>query len=406
MAAFVPVSALPRLTLAQGALFSPKLDFPLTSGLSILVVGAMILWSLTQSGLGQGAANSDTLGKLLLLQVLINWPHFMVSYWVLYTNPRAWRDYPGATVIVPAVLLAITYAASFPMLGGSGVQSLGVGVSTVIWIFAGLYLAWHYTGQTWGVMMSFGHLSGLKLTATERLVLRNGLRVMVGWHVVWAVQTLAPLPYVGLIQSPAAMMGLNVLAILAFGTGAVALVRAARRTGAIDLRIVGAWLALYMWYLLLFLWPDAYLVVQLSHALQYLGFPLRLELNRSGHPQRITRMVAIYLFCVLSGFLVFLLPSHLVVDATQPTLLAMLGVLINIHHYYTDSAIWKLRRSDVSTGLFGHVKPPPLIATGVHKAFRKAIRSAFSCSVKASGTSSDRVLRLTMRPCGPAGAMS
>ncbi|MEY4981990.1 MAG: hypothetical protein RIR62_256 [Pseudomonadota bacterium] len=356
MSALSPARGLPRLTLARGALFSPWTDFLLTSGLSIAVVGGMILFSLLQSGPAQGEAGADTLGKLLLLQVLINWPHFMVSYWVLYSNRNAWRDYPGATVIVPVALVAIAYAASFPAFGGSGIHSLGVGMSTAIWIFAGVYLAWHYTGQTWGVMMSFAKLSGLRLGTTERMVLRNGLRVMVGWHVVWAIQTLGPLPYMGPLQSPAAMTVMNLLAVLAFGAGAVALWRAARRCGSIDLRVLGAWGVMYMWYLLLYLWPEGYLVVQLSHALQYLGFPLRLELNRPSRRPGLARLAGLYAICVLAGAAVFLLPSHFVVDATQPSLLAMIGVLINIHHYYTDSAIWKLRRSEVSAGLFGHVK--------------------------------------------------
>ena len=347
---------IPRLTLASAALFSPRLDFLLTSGLSMIVVGGLILWSLVQGGFGQGYAAPDTLGKLLLLQILINWPHFMVSYWVLYTNRNAWRDYPGATVVVPMLLLAVAYASSFPALGGNGVNALGLGAATAIWILAGLYLAWHYTGQTWGVMMSFAHLSGLKLSSAERLVLRNGLRVMVGWHVVWGVQTLAPLPLVGVLQTSAAMMVANVLAVLAFAAGAIALFVAARRTGAIDLRIIGAWLVLYMWYLLLFLWPEAYLIVQLSHALQYLGFPLRLEMNRRDSARRTLKLAGIYSFCVGLGLVVFMLPSHFVVDATKPSFLAILGVLINIHHYYTDSAIWKLRKASVSSGLFGHVK--------------------------------------------------
>ncbi len=358
MSVSVSLPALPRLILARGALFSPRLDFVLTSGLSLVVVGAMILWSLFHTGLGQGAAAQDTLGRLLLLQVLINWPHFVVSYWVLYSNRHAWRDYPGATLIVPAVLLAIVYVASLPPLGGQGVHALGIGVSTAIWIFAGLYLAWHYTGQTWGVMMSFAHLSGLTLTGTERFVLRNGLRVMVGWHVVWAIQTLAPLPYLGVLQSAMAMTVLNVAALLAFAAGAVMLFRAARRAGEVDLRVLGAWLVMYLWYLLLYLWPEAYLVVQLSHALQYLGFPLRLELNRPARLQGVVRLGMVYTLCVLGGLAIFLLPAHLVVDHSKPSLLSMIGVLINIHHYYTDSAIWKLRRSNVKSGLFGHLKTP------------------------------------------------
>lgn len=341
------------LFLSDKSILSPRVDFWLTSGLSLLVVGAVVGWTLLRGG-AEGATEG-ILGKLVLFQLLINWPHFMISYWLLYSRKDSLRDYPAATLIVPAILVLLGVAAMLPIFGGSGPGSLGLVMSTVIWTFASFYLAWHYTGQCWGMMMSFGHLSGLKLPATERLVLRNGLRVMIGWHVVWALQTLPQLPLIGPLQSQAAMRLFDALAALAFASGAWALTMAARRGGGIDLRVVGAWAVLYLWYVLLAVNPEAFMLVQLSHSLQYLGFPMRVEMNRAGS-RRALRAALIYGGSVAGGFLVFYVPEFWLVSATgAPTLLAMLGVFVNIHHYYTDSAIWKLKKPEVRDQLFGHL---------------------------------------------------
>jgi len=41
--------------------------------------------------------------------------------------------------------------------------------------------------------------------------------------------------------------------------------------------------------------------------------------------------------------------------AGAPTLAALVGISVNIHHYYSDSAIWKLRTKRVQGSLFSHL---------------------------------------------------
>lgn len=343
----------PNLFLSDKAILSPKTDFWLTSGISFVVVGGVVIWTLLHGG--AMPATEGILGKLVLLQLLINWPHFMISYWLLYSRKNSLKEYPGATLVVPMVLAAFGIAGMLPLFGGSGPGSLGLLISTLIWFFASFYLAWHYTGQCWGMMMSFGHMSGLKLSSSERFILRNGLRVMIGWHVIWALQTLPEMPLLSLAQGPVAMRVFDALGVLAFVAGAFALGSAARRHGGIDLRVIGAWAVLYLWYVLLAINPEAFMLVQLSHSLQYLAFPMRVEMNRAESRPGL-RAGLIYVGSVLGGFLVFYVPEFWIVSASgAPTLLSMLGVFVNIHHYYTDSAIWKLSKSDVRQQLFGHL---------------------------------------------------
>src|SRR5438045_1948536 len=51
------------------------------------------------------------------------------------------------------------------------------------------YLAWHYTGQVWGMMASYAYLAGTRFEKTERLLIRTGLRILLAWQVTWFLYT-------------------------------------------------------------------------------------------------------------------------------------------------------------------------------------------------------------------------
>jgi hypothetical protein len=345
------------LCLSPRAIFSPVVDLLLTSGISIVVMAALIV-AVLSGVLPTTNAGSAVLPKLLLLQVLLNWPHFMVSYRLLYHDRRNLSRFPMAAVGVPVILLAVCIAAVLPAFGGEGPMTANVSIAYILWIFAALYLAWHYTGQTWGVMMIFARLSGMTFTRSERFILQGGFRVLIAWHVIWGLGSLPQLPYVGPLQGPIAQLVVNTAAILSAMAGVLVWVRKLMAKDVVDMRSLGAWIAIYSWYLVLWLIPDAFIFVQLSHALQYLIFPARIELNRNDIKRSATAMrtFLIYLACVFAGLLVFYLPEVALLSPTgAPTIFALLAIAINIHHYYTDSAIWKLRDKSVRDSLFGHV---------------------------------------------------
>jgi hypothetical protein len=351
------------LMLDKKSIFSPLADFIVTSGLSILIMIGLIIFFFATGG-EQGGDTSQILPKLLVLQVLLNWPHFLVSYRLLYSNTSNLAEYPMATVVIPAVLLAICVGATLPVFGGGGIFDANVTIAYFLWVFGSLYLAWHYTGQTWGVMMVFSHLTGLKLTAAERLILRSGLRVLIAWHVIWGLETLPPLPYVNVLQQPIVVLISDILAVIGFASGATIFVRKALKSGPIDLRIIGPWVAVYMWYLVLWLMPDAFMFVQLSHAFQYMIFPARVEMNRDravgqSMSKPLFRTAVIYTVCVIGGLLIFYIPEIYMLSPTGgPTLAALIAIAINVHHYYTDSAIWKMRKDGVRQRLFAHLQRP------------------------------------------------
>ena len=352
-----PQASRAKSSTAADAIFSPALDVLLTGGFSIIILGTYTAYALATGTPGQARIN---LGDLIILQALINWPHFMASYRLLYATPEIRNRHRFASYAVPALLIAL---GAFAVFGGdqpaTGGVSIREDVTDLLFLIAGVYLAWHYTGQAWGMVASFAYLSGLKMTSTERIMIRSGLRVLLVWHVAWGIHdNFGPLtPYVPQIQ-----IALVVFVIASLIAGTFAFASIARRTRKpVPLRMVVPWVATYVWYVALYVDPATFLLVQLAHALQYLPFPFRVEINRSrmrgSHNSKLT--IAMYAtLLVVAGVVVFLVPDKMI-DHSHPgySIGFILASIVNIHHYFTDGVVWKISSTEVRKDLFLHIEP-------------------------------------------------
>ncbi|MEH6610158.1 MAG: hypothetical protein V7696_12390 [Halioglobus sp.] len=347
------------------AIISPWFDFFCVGGLSILLMAGLLVYIFFRKSGGQGEIY---FGSFIILQAMINWPHFMASYRLLYKPSTNIRKHPYATVFVPILLVLAIIAAV--ALGSKSAQDSNTiliqqDIAYYMWLISAFYLAWHYTGQAWGMIASFSYLAGIKITDEEKLILRSGLRILLVWHVVWGVQDL-PRHWLGPVYPylPSLLNVVSACAIAAFIIGAMTFVGIKRRTGQSPTpQMLAPWLAVYLWYLVLNFEPNAYLFVQLSHALQYLIFPLRIELNRS--QSDVTKGAVIrqvlwssryYMLLVLAGLTVFYFPDLMFGDRTQVYGFALLiASAVSIHHYFVDGCIWKISNKEVRSSLFSHV---------------------------------------------------
>src|SRR5262249_9920244 len=145
------------------------------------------------------------------------------------------------------------------------------------------------------------------------------------------------------------------------------------RTGrAPGLRVLLPWVALHLWYVLLYREPASIFWVQNAHALQYLIFPLRVEMNRTltqaglAHPALGRHMAVYYLVTVGLGLLVLqFVPQGIEMALGLRGILPLqfaVGSFVNIHHYFIDNVIWKIRNPAVRQELFGHLQPARAIA--------------------------------------------
>jgi hypothetical protein len=347
------------------AILSPTVDLLLVGGLSLIVFIPLLL-----------SGRSDLVligaGAQAWIAALVNMPHFMASYRIIYRSKEMILRHRWASMYVPAILFAYMAVAAW--------ESQRSPMLVVIFVsVASGYLAWHYTGQVWGMMASFAYLDGRGFDRIERLLVRTSLRILLAWHVTWFLYTQLRDP--GMIR-PAYLL-ISAGTVVAFGLGMTGLAMMYRRTGRMPpARALVAWVAIFVWYAMLARDPKAIFWIQIAHAIQYLAFPIRVEMNRAAaavrsraeSAARVTGHMVAYgvILLAVSLLVAKVMPGHamgIVGDAfgeepgrAAPILLLM---FINIHHYFTDGVIWKISNPEVRKELFAHVPQPKREPTGV-----------------------------------------
>lgn len=337
---------------------APALDVWLFGGASILVLALLCATSLLIS-------SELVLERFLILTVALNGTHFLASYRLLYSSWEFARAYPWASVYMPMFLVVYAFGA----LGALAVNpDLTFPVQILIGT-ASVYLALHYTGQAWGMMASFAYLDGVRFTAGQKSTLRLSLKIMAAWHALWALRLLwtpegASLTYLN--RSSEIMNYIGVLSMLA---GLAALWRVGGAGGRrITSRVLVPYLALYAWYFFLFLHPNALFWVQIFHAIQYLPFPMRVELNRlsgggvSGPSSRSYKALVPYGLVLLAGSALVFGGIPWVAREMGPgakSVWVVIASVINIHHYFIDGCIWRISNPVVSKDLFAHTDIAP-----------------------------------------------
>lgn len=350
-----------------GYIASPALDFWLTGGVS--VIGMTILLLIYWWDGNQSTSVTTAISQAIVLQALVNWPHFMGAYGLLYRPLSNIKKYPFATLYIPAILLICLVMALVMAPHQVSILAVNQDIAYAIWLVAAFYLAWHYTGQAWGMMATFSRLSGLALDQRQRWLLRAGLRLLLIWHVVWGAQDLPEKWFGGWSRYiPELLAVMTWLCIIAFFVGLGIWSRIRMQSGRWpDRRVLVSWLAVYMWYWVLLFMPAAYIWVQLSHALQYLAFPMRMQVNQAAASTSATmsknkRLLAwmpaglrYYLWLVALGMLIFYVPTILFPVNQTYGLSVVLASMVSIHHYFVDGCIWKISHPEVRRALFWHL---------------------------------------------------
>ena len=356
------------------AILSPTLDLLLVGGLSLLVFVPLLLSGRTDLVvIGAGAQ--------AWIATLVNMPHFMASYRLVYRSREMILKHKWASLYVPAILLAYIALALWRAKDAPELGIILVSVSSA-------YLAWHYTGQVWGMMASFAYLEGTSFDKTERTLIRTGLRVLLAWHVTWFLYTQ--------LRDPSRVRPLYLLisggTTVAFLLGAIGIAKMRRRTGHFPpARSLVAWFAIFVWYAAMARDPKAIFWVQIAHALQYLAFPIRVEINRTAsagarQAARFGLHMAAYgiLLLIVSVVVAQVVPgtamsaiAHVFGEEPGKAAPILLLMFINIHHYFTDGVIWHISNPEVRKDLFAHlpredrVKAPPELSTGATRDARR-----------------------------------
>jgi hypothetical protein len=336
----------------RGSILSPVVDFLCVGGLSLIVFVPLLL-----------SGRSDLVlvgaGAQAWLATLINMPHFMASYRLVYRSREMILRHKWASLYVPAILLVYAAGALWEAQYSPVLVVVLVSVSSA-------YLAWHYTGQVWGMMASFAYLDGTGFDKTERFLIRTSLRILLAWQVTWFLHTELRNPE----RVRPAYLLVSAGTLVAFALGLAGLAKMRRRTGRLPpARALVAWLAIFVWYAVMARDPKAIFWIQMAHAIQYLAFPIRVEINRTAAvPVQPAGTMAKHM--ALYGVLL-LAASYVVGELVPATAMSVVGdifgeepgrvapvlilMFVNIHHYFTDGVIWKISNPEVRKELFAHV---------------------------------------------------
>ena len=339
------------------AIISPLIDALCVGGLSLLLLLPLLLS-------GRADLVIVGVGMQAWIAALVNMPHFMASYRLVYRNRETINAHRWAAIYVPLILIAYIAFAVWQ----SRETDLYV---SILMTLQGGYLAWHYTGQAWGMMATYTYLDGRSFQTVERRLVRSGLYLLLAWHVAWFFRWgFGETRFGPLLES--LYFILSVLSVVALVAGLVGLAMMKARTGRFPpARALIAWGAIFVWYAAMARDPRAIFWVQIAHALQYLMFPVRVEINRtrrsgSGQSRLVTHMAAylIVLVAVSVAMAVWIPARAMDVVADwlgrrpgEVTALSLLAFL-NVHHYFTDGVMWKLRNPAVREDLFGHLPAP------------------------------------------------
>jgi len=335
----------PGTTPSRWYFVHPWVDTLCVGGLSILAfAGAMMSpWGSTSGPL------PNALALALALQWIINWPHFSATSYRLLRSPENRREFPLTTYLIPVfVAAAVVVSLQSP-------QS----VAPYFIKFFMLWSPYHFTAQSLGICLLYSRRAGYAISTTERRALSMFL---FGTFLVSTAQAetyLQSLSFVGIVYPSLGIPWqlVAVLKLLMYVGGLQFLLSASQRYLRGDrlpfiVPIVAV--AQYVWFVVGIYAPSFYVFVPVFHALQYLLIAWVMELKEHRSGRTTGQITAVWgIVNVLGGAgLFWALPRAVAFFGVSLDLAtAVLIAGIQIHHFFVDGVIWKLRNPRVANPL-------------------------------------------------------
>jgi hypothetical protein len=321
------------------------------------------------------------------LSLLVNYPHFLISYKLAYSRGRAFvTTHWWQLLVVPALLIAtFAYAYAYyevpvsqlPIfslasrdLGGLGANArvfsgprlgdLLFGLTFNVMIFT---VGWHYTKQVFGCMMVYAYFDKYKFTASQRTLTKYAL-LSIWWlnfvsaNAAGAQNNFSQFKYYA-FDLPDILVPITTLLVY----GGFVLVAYAvfwknyrERGQAPGVNMVVPFLSLYVWWLPITRQYEFYfLLTPFFHSLQYLAFVYKMEdtrLRGLRHPE--VRGTILAFSIVVAGWLAFeFVPNE--IDTALGTFnswqmfffFTSAMLFINIHHYFIDNVLWRFKDPEI-----------------------------------------------------------
>jgi hypothetical protein len=360
-------------------LISPFFDFMLAGGFALVVF--VLQFALFPPGGPEIEAQAVQVAVVMgWLAYLVNDPHFIVSYQLLYRgytkklarfrlHRELWLRYVAAGIVVPLLLagyLASALLFHAELMFGAAVQ------------FMLLLVGWHYVKQAFGVFMMLSSMKRIYYGPRQRRFL------LLNSYIAWAC-------YVTLVlaerpDGPQYLWGLtytqqvwlNIPDAWVMAAGYAFLVSAVLsvfviiwKRPAISYSACAGYGSLYLLLFMAAFHPFWILIYPFFHSLQYLLFVYaykrgehRQRKEGASPAERRRLRAGLIRWCaasVIGGAVFFtLLPmaGEWLVNpgSTLFPLTAACIIFINVHHYFIDNVIWRKEHPEIAAYLFGPVK--------------------------------------------------
>lgn len=314
---------------------------------------------------------------VFLLSFVINFPHFLLSYQLLYGDNRKlilknWR-FCWAGIIMPSTLILLLLIACYQPKA-----YFGYFVNAMFF-----FVGWHYVKQIFGGVIVLQVLQQIYYQRVEYWILRINLYAIWIVNFVWSNISYAPeaetaidyygISYYRLALSPTYLSIGNSIVALSFAAVLLMHIKKYLRERRLPpLAAVACYLSIYLWFFPPLNNPIFYFIVPFFHSLQYIPFVYALKRNKvqmqdpaNKSPTQKLFYKSIYLWgylllSIITGASFFwFIPNYLdklalldqSVFGPTPAMFAFL-IFINIHHFFMDNVLWKGNNPEIKQYLF------------------------------------------------------
>ena len=326
---------------------NPVVDFIFIGGSSFVLFAVLLLFY-------TDVRTPTVITAAVFLSWIINWPHFSMSTYRLYQTKANIKQYPVTSYVIPFVIIGgVVLCYSFPDL--------------VAPYFVKMFILWspyHFSGQTIGITFIYCMRTGIKLSSHERK--------LITWFVLgtYFVSTLRAetsregFNFYG-VQYPSMQIPPIVaqIAEYAMWTIMAAFVVWIIHWSYRNKRIL-PWIVLlpaatqYLWFVQTVYMPSFQEFVPMLHSLQYIliawGIQLKIKMDTQHiEPSKkyvLSESSRWFAINFLGGILLFYLLPKLGTSMGYTSMfsIAIIYAAIQIHHFFVDGVIWKLKNKTVS----------------------------------------------------------
>ncbi|WP_455222050.1 hypothetical protein [Kaarinaea lacus] len=323
------------------------IDFFFIGGASFIMFGFLLLFY-------TDARTPEVITAAVMLSWAINWPHFSMSTYRLYQSRSNIKQYPITAYVIPFVVLGgVALSFSFPDI--------------VAPYYVKLFMLWspyHFSGQTLGITFIYAMRSGIKLSNMERKVITSFVLGTYFLSTIRAETSREGYTFYG-VQYPSMQIPQWIAKIAEYAMWAAFIAFIAmivywsyRNRRILPLMVILPAATQYLWFVQSVYMPSFQEFVPMLHSLQYILIAWGIQLKEKmdvKHIEPSKRYVATettrwFVINFIGGAILFYFLPDIGVALGYTSLfsIAIVYAAIQIHHFFVDGVIWKLKNKTVS----------------------------------------------------------